>query len=477
MIWRSLRAKLTATFAIVAATLVAIAGFAVLELRELEHRIVVDHVTTTMFDLAREVRNRENRLFLFRRQADFKELLESIDATSDFLAEKTAWPTEPESVAALGEIRVSLRKYRELLERYWRQGRLQRDTIDAAEEEIRLQRRYIVDLAEYVSKTATQAVRDDLATQRWRLAVGIALLVLLMVAVARFLTRRLMRPLKAIENQMEQVADGRIDRVGFSWPDRELVSLAGAFNHVMTELELRQSRATQAEKLAALGTMLSGVAHELNNPLSNISTTVQIVSEEVEHLSVAEVRRLLERIDEQTERARNIVRTLLEYARADRGQVRTVDAIEIVEGAVDAINQGRPQVRPMMLDGPVGLSLPANAERLQRALINLIDNAIAATGEDDPIVVTVRPTELADGAPAVEFAVQDCGGGLSPAECARIFDPFYTTKPVGEGTGLGLYIAHEIVKQHGGSLDVVSIPGGGTSVSFRLPAQQRKAES
>jgi signal transduction histidine kinase len=303
------------------------------------------------------------------------------------------------------------------------------------------------------------------------MAAGISLLLLLMVVVAQFLTRRIVRPLTDIESQMQQVASGRLERVEFSWQDRELLSLAAAFNHVMSELESRQVRAVQAEKLAALGTMLSGVAHELNNPLSNISTTVQILAEEAAHMSVAETARLVEQIDQQTERARKIVRNLLDYSHEDSDPVRKVGALSIVESAIDAIDHGRQFSRRIMLDGPGELLVPVRVEPMRRALINLLDNAIAATDESDPIVVLVRAVTSADDSTMIEITIQDCGSGLSTVERTHMFDPFFTTKPVGSGTGLGLYITHEIIMQHHGSIEVRSIAGIGTSVILRLPAQ------
>lgn len=470
MIWYSLRSKLALAFSLVAVALVTLAVLAVTELRALEERIAVERTTTALFDRVREVRNHENRLFLFRKAADYRELQTEITGALEFI---DAWRARLASVAgepALVGLREALIDYREQTRAYWRDERRRTRADSTAEERIRDGRRSFIDIAESLSVSAQGAVQAGLAGHRRSLAAGIAALVLLMVFVAHFLTRKIVRPLKSIECQMEQVADGAIGRVGFSSQDQELVSLGKAFNHVMSELEQRQKAAAQAERLASLGTMLSGVAHELNNPLSNISTTVQIIGEEVEQLSTAELSRFLERIDLQTERARAIVRALLDYARADAGQPAPIDVGAVVDQAVEAINHGRAFPRRILTDIASPLTVVGSGERLQRVLINLLGNAIDATADDEPIVVAARALPNSVASPRIEICVQDCGAGMTGEQIERMFDPFYTTKPVGQGTGLGLFIAHEIVKQHGGSIRVLSRPGTGTSVEVRLPA-------
>lgn len=474
-IWRSLRAKLIASFTVVALALIGFAALTVLELRELEQRIAVDHVTTHMFDLVREVRNRENRLFLFRRTADFRELIEAIDESVAFVSD-APWPPDEKPAGAINNIRDGLRTYRDRVERYWQSGRMRREGTGEAEEEIRGLRRQYIDLAESVAKNAAERVRQDIERHRWRLAAWISCMVLLMVAVANFLIRRIVRPLTAIENEMQQVAVGRSGRVSFRWEDRELVSLADAFNRVMSELEARQARALKAEKLASLGVMLSGVAHELNNPLSNISTSVQILNEEADRLSVEEVRERAAKIDRHALRARAIVRSVLEYARSDADAPRAVVVLRAVEAAVEAINQGRAHERHVMVDGASDIVVAAHSDRLRRALINLLENAMAATDDADPVVVLVRAVASGDRK-MVEIAIQDCGSGMESAQRERMFDPFYTTKAVGQGTGLGLYLTHEIIKQYGGTIDVISIPGGGTSVIVRLPGSETEPKT
>ena len=135
------------------------------------------------------------------------------------------------------------------------------------------------------------------------------------IVIGQILSRMVVKPLKMLEESMGVIAEGKFERVSIDSHDREILSLANAFNTMLKELELRQRHLVQSEKLASLGTLLSGVAHELNNPLSNISSSCQILTEEIEDTDIAYKKELLSQIDEQTDRARNIVRSLLEFSR------------------------------------------------------------------------------------------------------------------------------------------------------------------
>jgi signal transduction histidine kinase len=220
--------------------------------------------------------------------------------------------------------------------------------------------------------------------------------------------------------------------------------------------------------------MLSGVAHELNNPLSNISTSAQILLEDLDHASHEQLLRFLTRIDQQSERAKVIVRTLLDHVRAENAPSVRCDLANLVHSAIDIFNQGRVVPRQIMVDVEPGVEFDGVPDRVQRAIINMVENAVQATDDADPIVVMARLADRGSDNENVEIAIQDCGSGIPKGVTQHVFDPFFTTKPAGHGTGLGLFIAHEIVRQHGGRIDLVSHLGAGTSVTIRLPARCKR---
>jgi signal transduction histidine kinase len=346
----------------------------------------------------------------------------------------------------------------------------------------------IVTIAEEWSRTERGILQQQLDSHRRWLLGSIAALVILVVAVGQMLAWRVARPLRELEDNMAAVAEGRLAKLDLGLQDREIASLTTAFNHVLEQLETRQGQLLRSEKLAALGTLLSGVAHELNNPLSNISTSCEILAEEIAESKVgagetAFQKELLGQIDAETWRARRIVRSLLDYARDRAFRREAVPLAPLIEESLRLVRGQIPAQITIMVDVDTGFVLAGDKQRLQQSIFNLVGNAIDALEGAGELRIAARPARgafpadaLVFGAddsrePRIEIEVSDNGHGIDAATLPRIFDPFFTTKEVGHGLGLGLFIVYEIVEEHGGSIAVKSVPGSGTSFLLRLPAQ------
>ncbi len=286
---------------------------------------------------------------------------------------------------------------------------------------------------------------------------------------------------------MRAVAAGRLTQLEMKAEDREIVSLTQAFNHVLRELEVRQGQLVRSEKLAALGTLLSGVAHELNNPLSNIGTSCQILAEEVGAGGTAFQKELIEQIDTETWRARHIVRSLLDYARDREFKHEPVPLAVLVDDTLRLMRGRITNQAIVSVDIPADLAVPGDRQRLQQVLINLISNALAAihdapgkigisaqrTVEHDTCGTLVFGQRVRQGESVVEITVRDNGQGIPADILPRIFDPFFTTKDVGHGVGLGLFIVFEIIEEHGGCIAVDSEVNRGTVFRIRLPVEKK----
>ncbi len=237
-------------------------------------------------------------------------------------------------------------------------------------------------------------------------------------------------------------------------------------------LKKRSEQLIQARKLASLGILTSGVAHELNNPLNNISTSIQILLEELEDDNIEHKRNLLIGAEKEVERARDIVKALLEFSRERSLSFKRVQFKNLVEKAVSLIKGELPAGISINLKVPEDIEANLDPKRIQQVIINLILNGIQAMPGGG--VLTIKAWEdMENDAKMLYFQVQDTGHGISFQDINKIFDPFFTTRDVGIGSGLGLSISHSVIEQHEGRIEVESVPEEKTKFTVILPSNKR----
>jgi signal transduction histidine kinase len=244
------------------------------------------------------------------------------------------------------------------------------------------------------------------------------------------------------------------------------VRLYGELQTNLERLKDTQAQLMQADKLKALGTLLSGMAHELNNPLSTIQLSVQLLKRQ--QTLADPVRARLDVVEEQCERAARIIRELLVFARRKPPERKRVDVNEVARATLH-LQAPELELRGIRVANELS-PVPAvwgDAHQLQQVLLNLFSNASHAMKGLAGAVLTVR-SRVQDGMVVME--VEDTGPGIPAEHLTRVFDPFFTTKAVGEGTGLGLSVSIGIVEAHGGHLHIENVPGAGARVRLRLPA-------
>jgi signal transduction histidine kinase len=473
----SLRKKITVGYSAVAALVVSLSLFSVLELRLIESNIAAGERIREFFDTTLEIRRFEKNYFLYRQAADLAEHRSFVARARSLLHDNTAQFEALDARSHIADLARNLDTYTALMENY---ARADRDEALAAD--IRKSGKEIVSAAEALAKAERSALQASLDRHQQMLIGSVIAISVLVVLIGQLLSRRVGGPLKELEDKMEEVAAGRRAKLEMAAEDREIASLCQAFNHVLQELDLRQGQLVRAEKLAALGTLLSGVAHELNNPLSNIATSNQILGEEIESADVAFKKDLVGQIDEETWRARRIVRSLLDYARHRDFRHEMLPLAQLVDDTLRLIRGQIPAAVTLTVRVADEFEVSGDRQRLQQLLLNLIGNAVQAVGSAGEILVAAKRTrepcpdgalvfgQCAAHAETVEIEVRDSGHGIAPDVLPRIFDPFFTTKDVGQGSGLGLFIVFEIVEEHGGCIAVDSQPGRGTAFFVRLPA-------
>ncbi|WP_051261591.1 ATP-binding protein [Desulfovibrio inopinatus] len=290
---------------------------------------------------------------------------------------------------------------------------------------------------------------------------------LLIVGVFSWQAKQVMDRLAYVQRAAEGVAKGEYDAIQQIKKDDNISELMrSAFTKMADEIESRQEELIESRKLVSIGTLTSGIAHELNNPLNNVSLTADTLLEEYNNLTEAEAKEMLLDIINETSRASEVVRNLLDFSREEHHPMRPLIASELIEKTLKLVRN------QLMLDGvqivvDFAKNLPlinGDLHYLEQVFINLFMNATQAMPEGGTITITGR----ADSRGYVHIDVADTGTGMSTESLERIFDPFYTTKPVGRGTGLGLSIVYGIIKKHGGYIEVHSEVGKGTTFSVYL---------
>ncbi|MBF0095154.1 MAG: HAMP domain-containing histidine kinase [Alphaproteobacteria bacterium] len=486
---RSLRQKIIVGYYFIGTLLVGLSMLALFELRDIERQIMVGARVSEFFDMVMEMRRFEKNHLLYAQTDDYSEAVGYLNRTRAVLRDH-----RPDFVAIAGAEQISTLEIE--IDAYRKAigflaplpvGDLARKDRDEARAEVRRHGKTIVTIAERITRDERAGIKGALTTHRLNLIGFILTLLALLIAAGQILSRIVTKPLLDMERSMEAVARGRLDKINLHSSDREIVSLSRAFNRMLQEIELRQRHLHFNDKLAALGTLISGVAHELNNPLSNISTSCQILLEEVETTDVDFRRQLLEQIDQQSERARAIVRSLLDFSRQQQFNRVPLVLRSLVEETLLFLKGEMSGSVRVVVSIPDDIVVVADKQRLQQVFLNLIKNALEATTEGDVTLLASRRSQdealnLAETIGNLDHAAQcitaetmiiievrDSGSGISQEDLPNVFDPFFTTKDVGRGTGLGLFVVYEIVKEHGGCVSVDSIPGKGSSFFVMLP--------
>ena len=253
----------------------------------------------------------------------------------------------------------------------------------------------------------------------------------------------------------------------------ENASLIASLRDNLKDLRQTQDQLLQAEKLSAVGQLIAGVAHELNNPLTTIKGYTQLLMLEA---SVDEdVRKDLERIEQAAERCRRIVGNLMTFARRQKSEKAMCNINEVLEDTI-ALQEYRLSVENITVVRDFDSELPmtfADRYQLQQVFLNIVGNAQYAMRDTQGGVLVVSSRQTGDN---LRIEITDTGPGISPDVRSRLFEPFFTTKPPGEGTGLGLSICYGIVRAHDGTIRVRSEPGHGAAFIVDLPVVERRGE-
>ena len=298
-------------------------------------------------------------------------------------------------------------------------------------------------------------------------------MIILVAAVLGFVvSRRITRPLEHLSNAVRKIAKGNFDvNVAIQSSD-EIGELATSFNDMAHELKEReaslekaQHALLQSEKMAAVGTLTAGLAHEVKNPLSAVLGYAQLSKRKLTQPDA--LKEYLDTIENETRRCSEIIGNLMKFSRTEKGEHSLISVNDVIRKSV-AIVDHQLSLKNVRISVELDEDLPAisgNANQLQQVLMNLMINAQQAIGDDGGKVGITSFFENE----TVIIMVLDTGPGVDEDVAAKIFEPFYTTKSAGEGTGLGLSVTYGIIQDHGGDISVERADTGGAKFVIKLP--------
>jgi signal transduction histidine kinase len=334
----------------------------------------------------------------------------------------------------------------------------------------------IIGLSRDLDNRARQKVESAIRMSQVAIVVVFPLFLVTGITLLFFITRNIVRRLDLLIDAVDRTGKGSFPHVAAparNWGNDEVGVLMRKFDHMEDELAAREAELSrknqellQSRKLAAIGTLAAGVAHELNNPLNNIYLSTQVLAREAGSSCPAAMKDVMGDILGQTVRVKKIVGDLLEFARGKEPAFREIDMNELVRG-VHARMRGSMEHIAFSLDpAPAGAIVSADPDQLEQVFINLFLNASDAMDGRGEIRAAIRAS-----ADAVSVVVADTGKGMRADALEKIFEPFYTTKD--KGTGLGLAIVFNIIKKHHGEISATSEEGKGTVFTITLPKKQK----
>jgi len=357
----------------------------------------------------------------------------------------------------------------------------------------------VLDVA-YSLETMDQTLRDNAITL---VALSLGFVILAALSVS-FLVHRLVHlPLRDLESGARRLTSGNLDHTIPVRSADELGQLATSFNSMTAalrdsqrerktwaetleekvktrtqQLRVAEAEATRGEKLASVGLLAAGIAHELNNPLTGVLTFSTLLRKKMPDGSLdAED---MDLVIQETKRCAAIIRRLLDFAREKKPEKKFSDLNQIIEETERLIERPA-HLRDIEIRKELDTNLPpvwVDADQIKQVVMNMLVNAQQAIEKKGTIDVRTRiapepkrAEPLAEPVRMVEIAVMDTGCGIPAKNLQRIFDPFFTSKEVGKGTGLGLSVSHGIIRAHGGLIEVESTVGEGTTFRVYLPVQ------
>ncbi len=417
-----------------------------------------------------EMRLSEKNYFLYKDKKALPEIGRNIEYT-----EKTIGEVRDDIIRAIGEtdlkkLESHLKAYSNVVEEA---GRGQPGDAQL-EMQLRAEGRKLKEFSDSITHLERRRVNDIILSSKRILIFSIWAILISALLVGHFISQKILRSLREIEKLAKSISGGNFHRIEGLRSNDELGSVIEAINSMSEELGHREEELIQSKKLASLGILTAGVAHELTNPLNNISMIAQTYTELYNELSSKDRVEFMIKVEEETERIQKIVKNLLDFSKPKDAKPNEADINAVIRKTLTLV-QNMIDVSNVETTLHLENALPhvfVDEHQMQQVMVNLITNAVQAMSSGGRLVISSRLGKTGD---SVEVGVADTGKGISPEFLPHIFDPFFSTKGDG-GTGLGLSVSYGIIKNHKGDIRVESKVGVGTTFTIELPRYNHGGE-
>ncbi|MGA8178573.1 MAG: ATP-binding protein [Desulfobacterales bacterium] len=417
-----------------------------------------------------EMRRYEKNFIYFKDTGSLNETIFYFFRIEDFSRELAKDVIRVVGADKFSKFQNDLKDYKTILDQNMRRVKTGKAELNV--ERIRTKGKKMVDFANELIITKRHRIQKAINRIGIIPVIFLVSFIVFVILILQLISKGILKPVALMQQATEEAAKGTFKPIVYeSEREDEVTHLIETFNEMAKQLETKQEQLLQSRKLASIGTLTSGIAHELNNPLNNISLTAESLMEEFTEMTTAEASEMMVEILAQADRAGQVVKNLLEFSRTERPVLLELRIDDVLDRTMKLI-KNQIMVTGIQLKRENSKDLPpikGRSQDLQQAFINILLNSIQAmkdlSGEN---IITIRTGPGPNGYIRIDFS--DTGIGIKPEDMKHIFDPFYTTKPVGRGTGLGLSLVYGIIRTHGGYVEVKSEINVGTTFSIYLPS-------
>ncbi|MHB1325153.1 MAG: ATP-binding protein [Thermoleophilia bacterium] len=457
--------KIMLSNAVYLVLILIIGGFAIQSLNSVSNKQRFLEIADDLNASFLTMRLSEKNYFLFNDDAALTDIQNNISQTSDVLAS-----VKGDIVPVIGEqsyedLRNGLNDYNAAVNQTT--ANHARDVQTAAN--IRERGRSLELTSNQIIQLERAGVSDIITRSKWLLFASFFAVLVAALIASRSVSRAILSPIKQIEHLARSISAGNFKKVETPMPKDEFGPVIVAINSMSEELEEREEELIQSRKLASIGVLVAGVAHEINNPVNNISMIAQTYDEMYQKLTEEQRIEFMRKVDQESERIKKIINNLLDFAKPKEPKPREIDINSLVLKALalvqNTLNVSSIETRLELAEDLPHLFIDDN--QVQQVFVNLFLNAAQAMGPAGRLFVMTR-SQLSEN--MVGIVIRDTGKGIQPEYLPHIFDPFFSTKEEG-GTGLGLSVSYSIIKNHGGNIRVESRPGIGSTFTIQLPVQ------